>query len=48
MRLDTETRDALERAARDDNRKLSAKADIILIEWLRDNGYLSTPFELGQ
>ena len=46
LRLSAETREALERASRDDNRTLSAKADLILIGWLRDNGYLSTPFGL--
>jgi hypothetical protein len=40
IRLNAITRDALERAARDDERKLSAKADLILIAWLKDNGYL--------
>ena len=48
IRLNTETRVALKRAADGESRTLSAKADLILIEWLRDNGYLSTPMEMDE
>ena len=40
VRLEPEIRDALERAALDDRRNLSAMIDLILVRWLESNGYL--------
>jgi len=40
IRADTEVRDALEKAAKDDMRTISAMAHGILIEWLKEHGYL--------
>jgi hypothetical protein len=40
VRLEPDTRAALEKAAADDRRSISSMIDRILIEWLRANGYL--------
>ena len=40
VRLEPHVRDALERAALDDRRNLSAMIDVILVRWLESNGYL--------
>lgn len=40
VRLNPEEREALERAARGDDRALSAMARRIIAEWLRENGFL--------
>ena len=40
VRLQPEVKAALERAARDDHRSLSSLIDKILVEWLRECGYL--------
>jgi hypothetical protein len=40
VRLEPEVKDALERAAKADMRKVSTMASKILTEWLKDNGYL--------
>ena len=41
IRLDDEEMDALSRAAMDDDRPTSALARRVLINWLRDNGWLA-------
>ena len=40
VRLNPAVRDALERAAADDQRALSAMIEVILTRWLASNGYL--------
>lgn len=40
VRLQPETKAALERAAKDDVRSVSSLVEKILIEWLRAKGYL--------
>jgi hypothetical protein len=40
MRLEPDEKQALERAAKADDRKLSAIARMIVVAWLRDNGWL--------
>ncbi|MFA8386847.1 MAG: hypothetical protein ACEPO2_14575 [Pelagibaca sp.] len=40
FRIDAEIKSALERAAKDDNRSLSSLVTIILMDWLKDRGYL--------
>jgi hypothetical protein len=40
VRLEPDTKAALEKAAADDRRSISSMIDRILIEWLRANGYL--------
>lgn len=41
VRLQPATKDALERAAKDDLRSISSLVEKILVLWLRDNGYLN-------
>lgn len=43
FRVDPEVKAALERAAKDDHRSLSSLIDKILVEWLRERGYLPGP-----
>jgi hypothetical protein len=45
IRVLPETKDALERAARDDTRSVSSLVDKILVEWLRSNGFLQSNAE---
>ena len=40
IRLEPDERDALERAAKADDRPLSAMGRKILVEWLRTNGWM--------
>lgn len=40
VRIQLETKDALERAAKDDMRSVSSLVEKILTDWLRDKGYL--------
>lgn len=40
VRVQPETKDALERAAADDDRTVSSLVERILKEWLREKGYL--------
>jgi hypothetical protein len=40
VRLEPDTKAALEKAAADDRRSLSSMIDRILVEWLRRKGYL--------
>lgn len=40
VRLHQETKDALEKAAKDDMRSVSSLVEKVLIEWLRQQGYL--------
>lgn len=40
FRLPEETKDALEKAARDDVRSVSSLMEKILTHWLREKGYL--------
>ncbi|MBB4316125.1 ribbon-helix-helix protein, CopG family [Roseospira marina] len=40
VRMDPETKKAVEAAARDDDRPVSSMIERILKLWLRDNGYL--------
>jgi len=40
IRLNPETKAALEKAAKDDMRSLSSLLEKILVEWLRKKGYL--------
>lgn len=40
FRVEPELKDALEKAAKEDRRSLSSLVEIILIDWLRDKGYL--------
>ena len=42
VRVAPETKEALERAAKDDMRSLSSLVDKILVLWLREHGYLPT------
>ena len=52
IRLETDEREALERAAKADERALSAMGRKILVEWLRTNGWMperrSTPRDPGK
>jgi hypothetical protein len=41
VRVQTETKAALEKAAKDDLRSVSSLIEKILVEWLRTKGYLS-------
>lgn len=41
VRLQPETKEALERAAKDDLRSVSSLVEKILVLWLREHGYLS-------
>ena len=43
VRLEANVKSALEKAAKDDLRSLSSLVEKILIEWLRDKGYLPKP-----
>jgi hypothetical protein len=43
MRMDPELRDALRRAARDDDRSASSLLDRIVRAWLKKRGYLAAP-----
>lgn len=40
FRVQAETKQALERAAKDDHRSVSSLVEKVLIEWLLDKGYL--------
>jgi hypothetical protein len=40
MRLEPDEKQALEQAAKADDRAVSAKARMIVAAWLRDNGWL--------
>ena len=40
VRLQPETKAALERAAKDDMRSVSSLVEKILVEWLRENNYV--------
>jgi len=42
FRLPQETKDAIEKAAKDDVRSVSSLVEKILTKWLRDNGYLKS------
>ncbi len=42
VRVQPETKAALEKAAKDDVRSVSSLIEKILIEWLRSNGYLKS------
>jgi hypothetical protein len=42
VRVEPETKAALERAAKDDLRSVSSMIEKILVEWLRAKGYLRT------
>lgn len=41
LRVPPSIKEALERAAKDDNRSMASMADIILTQWLREKGYLT-------
>ena len=41
VRVQPETKTALDKAAKDDLRSVSSLIEKILVEWLRDKGYLS-------
>jgi hypothetical protein len=43
IRVQPETKVALERAAKDDLRSVSSLIEKILVEWLRAKGYLPPP-----
>ena len=43
IRVQPETKAALERAAKDDLRSVSSLIEKILVEWLRAKGYLQAP-----
>jgi hypothetical protein len=43
IRVQPETKAALERAAKDDLRSVSSLIEKILVEWLRAKGYLPEP-----
>jgi hypothetical protein len=43
IRMRPSVRAALERVAKADNRSLSALIETILMQWLRENGYLKEP-----
>ena len=43
IRVQPETKVALERAAKDDLRSVSSLIEKILVEWLRAKGYLPAP-----
>jgi len=43
IRVQPETKAALEKAAKDDMRSLSSLIEKVLTEWLRENGYLKKP-----
>jgi len=47
IRVRPEVKAALEKAAEDDLRSVSSLAEKVLIEWLRDRGYLPKP-EAGE
>ncbi|WP_185755984.1 hypothetical protein [Brucella anthropi] len=40
FRVELETKEALEKAAKDDKRSISSLVEIILVEWLQEKGYL--------
>ncbi|WP_198669749.1 hypothetical protein [Pelagibacterium sediminicola] len=40
LRIYPSVKDALEKAAKDDNRSTASMAEIILTQWLKDKGYL--------
>lgn len=40
FRVEPETKAALEQAAKDDKRSVSALVEIVLVEWLKNKGYL--------
>lgn len=40
VRVQPETKAALEKAAKDDMRSVSSLIEKVLVEWLRDKGYL--------
>lgn len=40
VRVQPETKEALERAAKDDLRSVSSLVEKVLVEWLRSKGYL--------
>lgn len=41
VRIQQETKAALEKAAKDDRRSMASLVDKILTDWLRERGYLS-------
>lgn len=41
VRVHPETKAALEKAAKDDLRSVSSLIEKVLVEWLRDKGYLT-------
>jgi hypothetical protein len=43
VRLSPDEREALDRAARSDDRSISALARKIIADWLRSNGFLGVP-----
>lgn len=43
MRLDPQIKDALARAAKDDDRSVSSLVERVLKAWLIERGYLSAP-----
>jgi hypothetical protein len=43
IRVQPETKAALEKAAKDDLRSVSSLIEKVLVEWLRSKGYLATP-----
>ena len=45
VRLQPEVKEALERAAKDDDRSVSSMVERILATWLRERGYLTPPAE---
>ncbi|AWV23941.1 hypothetical protein HVPorG_04994 [Roseomonas mucosa] len=45
VRVTPEIKEALERAARDDDRSVSSMVERILSVWLRERGYLPQPAE---
>lgn len=42
VRIEQETKAALEKAAKDDRRSMASLVDKIITDWLRDRGYLAS------
>jgi hypothetical protein len=47
IRVQPETKEALERAAKADMRSISSLIEKVLVEWLREKGYLGKPAAAG-
>jgi hypothetical protein len=48
FRMESEIKGALQKAADDERRSISSMVEIILSDWLTNNGYLSKPKRPGR